>query len=271
MARKARKTNYANEVELKSLLIRAKNKALGLGDGTWNRRINELVGTYIKTDTWRLTARVQRFRKAVKNHIVWACEKTCAGDSELNRLSAIVDLMVDRILTKPQFSGYTYVDEFHSDVQFKIFRYITNFDHRKISKISGDYVNAFAYVTQIIHNSIIYVISTNKKNQERIKAEYHKQQIAFAADNPGIKPVLMADPERKVEPGLLTVTKYYYNKNDFLDHFEQDLELIDFSKVSEMTVWVPHGCDVSNFTDYNVIFKELPNCHDAKDRLQIHQ
>ena len=255
----AKKTNYADEVELKSLLIRAKNKALLKGTEKWNPRIKELVNTYLRSNSMRQTTRVQKFRKALKRHIVWACEMTAAGTAELNRLSAIIDLMVDRILTKPQFSGYTYVDEFHSDVQFKVFKYITNFDHTKISSRSNDYVNAFAYITQVIHNSIIYVISTNKKIQERIKREYRDQQIQFAADNPGIKPVLFQDSFQEVPASKVKITKYYYNKRSFFDEFKDDLERIDFDNVSELIVYVPKGCNIADFTGYNVQFRELEN------------
>lgn len=257
MAVKAQKTNYVNEVELKSLLIRAKNRASGIGTLKWNPRIKGLTDLYIKTDKLKQTARVLSFRKKLKDHIIWACEQTSAGTKEMNRLSTIIDIMVDRILTKPQFSGYTYVDEFHSDTQFKVFKYIDNFDHRKISKRSGDYVNAFAYITQIIHNSIIYVISTNKKAQDRIKAEYRNRQIQFAIENPGVKPLLVHEPERDIEPEPVKMSRYYYNKNTFYEDFKRDLEHIDFSKISELTVFVPKGCKVEDFTDYNITFKEI--------------
>ena len=257
MASKSQKTNYVNEIELKALLIRAKNRANKLGTTKWNSRIKQAVDLYVKTDKLRQTARILAFRKAAKDHIIWMCEQTAATEKEMNRLSSIIDIMVDRILTKPQFSGYTYVDEFHSDVQFKVFKYIDNFDHRKISKRSGDYVNAFAYITQIIHNSIIYVISTNKKAQDRIKQEYRSQQIQFAIENPGIKPLLVHESEHEVEAEPVKMTRYYYNKSTFFADFKADLERLDFSKISELTVYVPKGCKVEDFTGYNVKFKEL--------------
>lgn len=262
----SKKVNYINEVELKSLLIRAKNKALEQGTERRNNRIKELVQLYIKLDRMRFTNRMLAFRKSVKSHIVKLCEKTRAGEAEMTRLSDIVSLMVDRILTKPQFSGYTYDDEFHSDAQFKVFKYITNFDHTKISKISGEYVNAFAYTTQIIHNSIIYVISTNKKHQERIKQEYKRQQLIFAADAPGIKTNLIQDtllnPDEPVSK--IKVSKFYYNKTDFYPKLTEDLEKLDFSKISEVVVHLPKGIkqselDITNLTDYNIKFIEYAN------------
>ena len=75
MVSKAQKTNYVNEVELKSLLIRAKNRANNVGTTEWNDRIKELVDLYIKTDKLRQTSRVLQFRKALKDHIIWGCER----------------------------------------------------------------------------------------------------------------------------------------------------------------------------------------------------
>ena len=38
-------------------------------------------------------------------------------------------------MTKGQFRGYSYQDDFVSDSVFKILKYLDNFDHKKISKI----------------------------------------------------------------------------------------------------------------------------------------
>ena len=75
MASKSQKTNYVNEIELKALLIRAKNRANKLGTTKWNSRIKQAVDLYIKTDKLRQTSRVLQFRKALKDHIIWGCER----------------------------------------------------------------------------------------------------------------------------------------------------------------------------------------------------
>jgi hypothetical protein len=46
-----------------------------------------------------------------------------------------------------------------------------NFDHTLISKISNTHVNSFAYISQIIHNSIIFVINKKKKEQININKQ----------------------------------------------------------------------------------------------------
>ena len=79
--------------------------------------------------------------------------------------------MIKKILTKPQFSGYTYRDDFYSDAIHKILKYLHNFDHTLISDISGTEVNAFAYISQIIHNSVLYIINTKNKELNEIKKQ----------------------------------------------------------------------------------------------------
>jgi hypothetical protein len=72
--------------------------------------------------------------------------------------------MVKNILKKPQFSGYTYKDDFYSDAVYKILKYLGNFNHLLISEITGTNVNAFAYISQIIHNSVLFIINKKKKD-----------------------------------------------------------------------------------------------------------
>ena len=90
--------------------------------------------------------------------------------------------MIKKILTKPQFSGYSFKDDFYSDASYKILKYIHNFDHTKTSKITGLHVNAFSYVSQIIHNSIIYIIGEHKKYNSRLQDEYEKYKALTGGD-----------------------------------------------------------------------------------------
>jgi hypothetical protein len=83
--------------------------------------------------------------------------------------------MIKNILKKPNFSGYTYVDDFYSDAVSKIIKYMHNFNYDLISAKTGIQANAFAYISQIIHNSIVYIIIEKKKEQESIKKYIHTQ------------------------------------------------------------------------------------------------
>lgn len=254
-----KKNNYANETELKSLLIRAKNKALDVGDTKWSTRLNNWIALFVTTDSWSQTTRCIRFRKSLARHIVWLSERTIATEQDVTRLCTIINLMIDRILLKPQFAHYTYIDEFYSDAYYKIFKYITNFNHRKISEISGSYVNAFAYITQIINNSIIYVITANKKYQDRIKLEYNDQLVKFANDNTSIKLHSFRKDSDGFECTKGNVTRYYYNTDEFINSFADYLQTTDFNQVASLVVYIPEEClaYTADFKHPNVEFKIL--------------
>ena len=44
-----------------------------------------------------------------------------------------------------------------------------NFNHNLISKITGQSVNAFSYISQYVHNSILFIINTQKTESEAIQ------------------------------------------------------------------------------------------------------
>jgi len=178
---KRTKHNYTSELELKSLLIRSKNKKLKTIkiQESKNNRLNRMIDRYIKTYT-KLNnksyvkksdkARKKKHIKIIlKNKIVNLSEHCYISKDSNERFGRIILLMIKNILTKPNFSGYTYHTEFYSDAISKILKYLHNFDHTKVSKITDTYVNAFSYISQIIHNSVIYVI--NKKKKEQINIE----------------------------------------------------------------------------------------------------
>lgn len=189
----ALKHNYTNELELKSLLIRIKNTRIA--DGTVSTSVtnprndketikkNDQIKKYIKwyiriLNSKSKSSKSLSVQKHLKQKVVELSEKCLIDTSSYNRFGQIILLMINRIMTKPQFSGYTYKDDFTSDAVFKILKYLDNFDHTLISKTSGQHVNAFAYITQIIHNSIMYIINTKKAEQDFIKSQILYQRIA---------------------------------------------------------------------------------------------
>lgn len=198
--------DYVNELHLKSLCIRVKNRIVGAGTPDKNARINELIQTYLrllptKYDSPLITKKKTRIKDRLKERIVLLSESTCADDETYNIFASNVLLMIKRILTKPQFSNYTFKDEFYSDATYKIVKYIYNFNHKKISKITGKSVNAFSYITQIIHNSIIYVINQHKKSQV-----LSLEKLATIALPESTPETYFNDPE--YEGSNLTYTKY---------------------------------------------------------------
>lgn len=180
---KRQKHNYTSELELKSLLIRSKNKRLqGNPEKTpentkINRMINRYVKTYVKLNNMnypKLSLELQKRKKLkvyMKQRIITLSEQVFIDYNSNERFGAVILLMIKSILTKPNFSGYTYQTEFYSDAISKILKYLHNFDHTLISKISNTHVNSFAYISQIIHNSIIFVINKKKKEQNNINKQ----------------------------------------------------------------------------------------------------
>ena len=190
------KHNYTNELELKSIIIRIQTaRKLSKTEGSSktitvnspkNIRDNRKINKYIKllssiskkSETDK--ARFQSFKNKVTDFIIKKSENTPVDNLNYERFGSIIMEMVRHILTKPQFRGYTYYDDFMSDSVFKILKYLDNFDHTIISKRSGEPVKAFAYISQIITNSIIFIISKNKKEQDFIKQQL---SIQFNNDN----------------------------------------------------------------------------------------
>lgn len=191
------KHNYTNELELKSIIIRIQtarklNKTTGSSktisvNTPKNIRDNRKINKYIKiisnlpkkSDSER-SKKIQAFKNRLTDFVIDKSVKTPVDGLNYERFGFIIMEMVRHILTKPQFRGYTYYDDFMSDSVFKILKYLDNFDHTIISKRSGEPVKAFAYISQIITNSIIFIISKNKKEQDFIKQQL---SIQFNNDN----------------------------------------------------------------------------------------
>jgi len=177
------KHNYTSELELKSLLIRIKNKRLGIGTPELNTRINKYViwHTLINAKKYQYPQKRNLIKAKIKAKIIELSERTCSDNKSYERFGEIVLLMIKKILTKPNFSGYSYKDEFYSDAVYKILKYLNNFNHLKISERSGTYVNAFAYISQIMFNSIIYIINTKNKEKDKLDNYTTSQQLTNAS------------------------------------------------------------------------------------------
>lgn len=172
------KHDYTSELDLKSLLIRVKNKKVGKKySEKYNSRINKYIKTYVKLTNKKYpkeSGKLQRkiaIRHKLKDKIIKLSEMTNIDSNTYEHFGYVVILMIKSILTKPNFSGYTYKTDFYSDATYKILNYLHNFNHTLISKISGVEVNAFAYISQIIHNSIVFVINQKKKEQKNINKQ----------------------------------------------------------------------------------------------------
>jgi len=169
--KKKQKHNYTSELELKSLLIRIKNSRLDLGVETNNTKINKYIKwhTAINNKKYAVPAKRNLLKAKLKEKIIVLSEGACIDKKSYERFGVIILLMIKNILKKPQFSGYTYKDDFYSDAVYKILKYLHNFNHKMISERTGLSVNAFAYISQIIHNSILFIINSKKKDLENLR------------------------------------------------------------------------------------------------------
>lgn len=173
------KHNYTSELELKSLLIRIKNKRNLIDNEKYNNKINKYIiwHTEINNKKYEYPTKKNKLKSKLKEHIIVTSEKTSIDAKSYERFGEIILLMIKNILKKPQFSGYTYKDDFYSDAVYKILKYLGNFDHTLISDRTGTPVNAFAYISQIIHNSILFIINTKKKEAENLRKQVQMDDL----------------------------------------------------------------------------------------------
>lgn len=254
-----KKNNYTCELELKSLLIRIKNDRLYDFPKQKNNQINKYIKWYKsitdkKYDDYKKFAKV---KNKLRNKIIELSEKTSIDEKSYERFGAIILLMIKNILRKPQFSGYTYKDEFYSDAVYKILKYLNNFDHKIISEKSGNPVNAFAYISQIIHNSIIFVINTKKKEQEKIKK--HIQDLNMdnlinfyniTEDDTELHYERYYKPEKFVEE-TVNIDFIETSLVNEVKKLQDDIERVD-----KLTIFYPKNYNIS-FDEYNELKKYL--------------
>lgn len=83
------------------------------------------------------------------------------------RFGEIVLSICDNLLKKPCFRNYSenWTEDFKSNAIYKIFKYINNFDPEKISKVTGEKISSFAYLTQITYMAFVEVINKRKKEE----------------------------------------------------------------------------------------------------------
>lgn len=198
--------HYTDELELKSLLIRLKNSRV-LSDhksnvklrdeeevqlqdilsGQYTEKLNSFINNDIKrfihikhnlkefdqkATSVNQPERLRNIQNLLKERIIRNSEITLCDKPSKEKFGEIIILMIKNILRKPNFQMLDYHDEFYSDQSNKIFKYLNNFDHTKISGRTGYQVNAFQYISQIIHNSVLFICNQRKRDLEK-STEYY--------------------------------------------------------------------------------------------------
>lgn len=183
--------NYVSELELKSLIVRIKNARDKSGtrkhvrtvfnDSPENVKANKCVNQKIDLFV-QLSAisngnpKVKKLRKKITEYVLNRSSQIAIDSKSYEIFGHIILLIIDRIMTKSQFRGYSYKDEFKSDASYKILKYLDNFDYSKISATTGQAVSAFSYITTIIHHSFIHIINKEKELKDFITEQVHLQR-----------------------------------------------------------------------------------------------
>lgn len=250
------KHNYTSELELKSLLIRIKNEREDIGTTEHNKRINKYIKwhTLINNKKYLVPTKRNIVKTHLKEKIVELSEITKTDQHSYERFGEIILLMVKNILKKPQFSGYTYKDDFYSDAVYKILKYLGNFNHLLISEITGTNVNAFAYISQIIHNSVLFIINKKKKDTNDLRKYISLEH--FMNDPYQINQDTSQDwysnvKEPKPETDLIIETIHLKKiKTSLVDELNKLQKEID--RVNRLDIVYPADYQIS-FDEYNLL------------------
>lgn len=257
--KKRTKHNYTCELELKSLIIMINNSSdLGFdldNAGKYNNTIRECIKHFKQIDSMQLDGRSKiELRNRLRDRVVRLSEKTIIDSIGYSQFGSIVLLMIKNILTKPQFSGYTYKPDFYSDASYKILKYLHNFDHKLISERTGQTVNAFAYVTQIIHNSILFVINTNNKEIEEKSKEYKRQKLVNVVNANKVGTSFFNEYNYKEEKCDLFKSFNNTDRKQCIQEIEDFFRNIDSTKYSKIHIQVPSILEF-NIDDFSELQK----------------
>jgi hypothetical protein len=277
--------NYTSNLELTSLLIRIKNyRALSENDEDRklkaidyinNRRLNKYIRIHTKLNDTKSTpenaSKRFKLKDKLKKKVISLSEVTPCDKFSYNRFGDIILLMIKKILTRPQFSGYTYKDDFFSDASFKILKYLGNFDHTMISERTGQSVNAFSYITQIIMNSIICIINNRKRENDKIEDSIKLGIVDNYNSAKNVKNLYILDKEYTPEPEK--ISKFCFldgTSEDIVDEISKRLETAkEDGNVKEIKFSLRKE-NVLSIDDYNHIkilfreFSELNPCFDKR-------
>lgn len=116
-------------------------------------------------------------------------------------------LIINNLKKRPQFSGYTsnWTEDYVSNSIYKMLKYIHNFDHTRISKITNEPVSPFAYLTQIAKAAFLEVINKRKKEESYIKEtyQYHELDDLVSAAYMNIERMSTIDSECFVQDNIV--------------------------------------------------------------------
>jgi len=143
-------------------------------NGKYLPEIMDLRAQYEKLDADDSPG-LQKIKRDIRNKIR-DLSKITYIKRDKNIFGGMVLSVMNGIVTRPNFSGYSYRQEMKSLATEHIFKYTWRFASYKQSQISGQFVSAFTYISTIIFNA--YVATINKQNDEfkKIKKDFLETQ-----------------------------------------------------------------------------------------------
>ena len=167
----AKKSYILEPVINSELILRNNSKKLLVDPSLYNNdhidEIEELRNEYKILDS-DSSKGLQKQKRDIRNRIRDLSTITFV-DRDQDIFGAMITQIMDNLLTRPNFSGYSYKNDMKSLATEHIVKYTTKFDSYRQSEITGQYASAFTYITTIAFNA--YVACINKNNKELLKAK----------------------------------------------------------------------------------------------------
>jgi len=179
--------NYLSEPSLNSELILVNNaKKLRENPELYNDEyldeIMQLRFMYEDLDQLPDAKGLQKEKRLLRDNIRDLSSKTYI-ERDGNIFGEMIMNIMDRLLTRPNFVNYNYKNEMKSLATEHILKYTWKFDPYQQSKISGQYVSAFTYITTIAFNAFVATINKFNKDQDKVKEDYLETQKMFHFDH----------------------------------------------------------------------------------------
>jgi len=176
------KHHYLKEPILNSELILVNNAKLlkkdpSIFNDEYLKEINDLRQEFIVLEerSDQGETGLQKEKRRVRDELREISVKTFV-ERDTQLFGQMITTMAKNIVTRPQFSGYTYREEMQSLAIQHILLYTWKFNPYQQSKITGQYISAFAYISTIIFNACIATINKFKLEQDKAKSDFLEQQ-----------------------------------------------------------------------------------------------
>ena len=176
--------DYLSEPSLNSELILVNNsKKLKKNPKLYNDKyLDEIMELRKKYEELDRLQGLQKEKRKIRDKIRDLSVKTYIH-RDGNLFGEMIMLIMDKLLTRPNFVNYNYKNEMKSLATEHILKYTWRFDPYRKSEITGQYISAFTYITTIAFNAFVATINKFNKEQEKAKEEFLETQKLFHLDH----------------------------------------------------------------------------------------